>query len=217
MMRLIWSGTGAILTAEKCAACLTCVRICPHKVPVIQDGTVRIETARCQACGICTTECPAKAVAMMYHRENTMFRIIEAFSQKFAESKPAIIAFRCFQPGYASTLEQVLTPLPENIQIINVVCTAKVDMSYVLKGFEVGADGIFLTACPEGQCLHTIGNQFAQKRVEALKKQLDDLGLGSQRLEIFIIPPGDDVRFTEVAVEMTDRVKNLGQSPLRRR
>jgi len=57
-------GTVAHVDADKCAACLTCVRACPFDVPVIQDGVAHIEAAMCQGCGTCAAACPGKAIEL---------------------------------------------------------------------------------------------------------------------------------------------------------
>jgi heterodisulfide reductase subunit A-like polyferredoxin len=55
------------LNPEKCAACLTCVRVCPYNVPVInKEGVAEIEVAMCQGCGICASECPGKAIKLQH-------------------------------------------------------------------------------------------------------------------------------------------------------
>jgi len=59
-------GIVAVVDQDKCAVCLTCVRTCPFKVPVI-DYTVDaayIDPAKCQGCGVCVSECPAKAITL---------------------------------------------------------------------------------------------------------------------------------------------------------
>jgi heterodisulfide reductase subunit A-like polyferredoxin len=56
-----------VVDKEKCAACLSCVRICPYNVPVIDaEGAADIEIARCQGCGICASECPAQAISLQH-------------------------------------------------------------------------------------------------------------------------------------------------------
>jgi len=63
-------GIVAAVDAEKCAACLTCVRICPFGVPVISDeGKAVIDTSKCKGCGSCAAECPAKAIDIMHYRD----------------------------------------------------------------------------------------------------------------------------------------------------
>ena len=60
-------GVVSVVEPEKCAACLTCVRVCPYNVPVInQDGRAEIEVAMCQGCGICASECPGKAIKLQH-------------------------------------------------------------------------------------------------------------------------------------------------------
>ena len=58
------SGSVSVVDADLCAACLTCVRVCPYSVPRIEDGVATIDAAACQGCGVCAAECPAGAVAL---------------------------------------------------------------------------------------------------------------------------------------------------------
>jgi len=71
-------GVVAAVEPEKCTACLTCVRVCPYNVPVVDPtlagaggivGAARIEVAACQGCGICAADCPAGAIQLMHYRD----------------------------------------------------------------------------------------------------------------------------------------------------
>jgi heterodisulfide reductase subunit A-like polyferredoxin len=63
-------GVVARIEGEKCAACLTCVRVCPYEVPIINPkGEAEIEVARCQGCGACAAECPAKAIELQHYED----------------------------------------------------------------------------------------------------------------------------------------------------
>ncbi|MBW8000797.1 MAG: NAD(P)-binding protein [Planctomycetes bacterium] len=65
------SGIVSVVDPDKCAACLTCVRVCPYDVPKInEDGVAEIEKAMCHGCGICASECPAKAIELMHYKDN---------------------------------------------------------------------------------------------------------------------------------------------------
>ncbi len=56
----------ARVDADKCAACLVCVRACPFGVPYINaEGYSEIDPAKCHGCGVCASECPAKAIQIM--------------------------------------------------------------------------------------------------------------------------------------------------------
>ncbi len=63
-------GIVAKVEPEKCAACLTCVRVCPYSVPVINEkGEAEIDISKCKGCGTCVAECPAKAIDLMHYRD----------------------------------------------------------------------------------------------------------------------------------------------------
>jgi heterodisulfide reductase subunit A-like polyferredoxin len=60
-------GMVAAVEGEKCAVCLTCVRVCPYDVPFInEEGVAQIDAAKCQGCGSCAAECPGKAIQLQH-------------------------------------------------------------------------------------------------------------------------------------------------------
>ena len=73
-------GVVAEVDPDKCAACLTCVRVCPYEVPVIDLETkkAKIEAASCQGCGICVSECPVKAIVLHHYTDAQIFAKEEA-------------------------------------------------------------------------------------------------------------------------------------------
>ncbi|RLC64341.1 MAG: hypothetical protein DRI48_07690, partial [Chloroflexi bacterium] len=82
-------GVVARVDADKCVACLTCVRICPYDVPQVRAeftgvgeivGAAYIEPAQCHGCGICVSECPAKAIQLLHYRDAQIEAEIEALT-----------------------------------------------------------------------------------------------------------------------------------------
>jgi heterodisulfide reductase subunit A-like polyferredoxin len=66
-------GVIAVVEGEKCAACLTCVRVCPYSVPVINaKGEAEIDLAKCKGCGSCVAECPARAIELMHYKDHQL-------------------------------------------------------------------------------------------------------------------------------------------------
>jgi len=62
---LVEKGQAARVERDKCVACLTCVRVCPWDIPVIDAaGVADINVRECRGCGICAEECPARAIIM---------------------------------------------------------------------------------------------------------------------------------------------------------
>jgi heterodisulfide reductase subunit A-like polyferredoxin len=65
-------GVFAVVQPEKCAACLTCVRLCPFNAPRIVENVAQIEPVLCQGCGTCAGECPNKAIALQGYRDEQL-------------------------------------------------------------------------------------------------------------------------------------------------
>jgi len=86
---------------------------------------------------------------------------------------------------------------------------------YLLKSFQRGADGVYVAGCLEGNCHYLTGNLRARKRVEYIKKILDAIGIGGERLEMYNMSAAQGPRFVEIANEMTERIKKLGPNPIK--
>jgi heterodisulfide reductase subunit A len=90
--KILVGGVVAIVEGERCAACLTCVRLCPYSVPVINaKGEAEIDLAKCKGCGSCVAECPARAIELMHFRDGQLWAksqalIISEFGMRSAES-----------------------------------------------------------------------------------------------------------------------------------
>jgi len=133
--------------------------------------------------------------------------------------EPEITAFMCIYCGYmaADTASALRIEYPANVKLIKLPCTGKTDTKYLLKAFEDGADGVYVIACPKGNCHHVRGNERGELRVEHTKKILDDIGLGGERLNMYFLSGGQGKSFAEAAQEMTDRIRELGPNPLAKR
>ncbi|MBU0673713.1 MAG: 4Fe-4S dicluster domain-containing protein [Proteobacteria bacterium] len=58
-------GKVAWVERDLCVSCLTCVRICPWRIPAIDEkGVATIDARKCKGCGICPAECPAQAIRL---------------------------------------------------------------------------------------------------------------------------------------------------------
>jgi coenzyme F420-reducing hydrogenase delta subunit len=104
---------------------------------------------------------------------------------------------------------------PPDVRIIQVPCTGKVDILHLLTAFEEGADGVFVAGCLEGDCHFIEGNLRAKQRVKRVKEILEQVGLGSDRVEMFNLSAGQGGRFAEIVREMDQKIRELGPSPIR--
>ena len=131
--------------------------------------------------------------------------------------EPEITAFMCIYCAYmaADTAGAYRIPYPANVKLVKMPCTGKTDPRYILKAFEDGADGVYVVACPVGNCHHVRGNERAHARVARTRKILDDIGVGGERLDMFFVSGGQGAGFAEAARLMTDRIRALGPNPIK--
>ena len=106
---------------------------------------------------------------------------------------------------------------PTNGKVVKVPCTGRVDILLILKAFESGVDGVYLAGCLEGECHFLRGNLRAKKRVQYVKALLDEVGLGGGRVEMYNMSSAQGQRFAEVAREMTEKIRALGPSPVKKK
>ncbi|KKM09180.1 heterodisulfide reductase subunit MvhD [Clostridiales bacterium PH28_bin88] len=133
-----------------------------------------------------------------------------------AEFQPKIVAFCCYYCAYsaADLAGSMRLQYPPNIRLVEMPCSGKTDVRVLLEAFENGADGVYVAGCMEGDCHFLKGNIMAKRRVKALKKLLDEIGIGGERVEMFNLSSAMGPRFAEIAREFTERIRGLGPSPL---
>ena len=131
--------------------------------------------------------------------------------------EPEITAFYCIYCGYmaADTAGALQVQYPANVKFVRMPCTGKTDARYLLEAFEQGADGVYIVACPIGNCHHVRGNERGRARMQRAKKILDEIGLGGERLDMFFMSGSQAQAYANAAKTMTERVRKLGPNPLK--
>jgi len=125
--------------------------------------------------------------------------------------EPKIIAFCCSNCASAAAqiAEKAQWTLPENVRIIQLPCSGRLDVLHILKAFENGADGVYVVGCMSDSCQFKSGIQKAEKKVNYVKKVLSDIGMEPERLEIFSVGAGKANKFIEIAQMMVERLKGM--------
>lgn len=131
--------------------------------------------------------------------------------------EPQITAFYCIYCGYmaADTAGALMIQYPANVKFLRMPCTGKTDVRYILEAFEQGADGVYVVACPIGNCHHVRGNERGRARLRHAQKLLDDIGLSGERLGMFFMSGSQAQTFALAARTMNERVRKLGPNPLK--
>jgi coenzyme F420-reducing hydrogenase delta subunit len=91
------------------------------------------------------------------------------------------------------------------------MCTGRVDLAFVLRAFQQGADGVIVGGCWPGECHYvTEGNYDALGNMHMCKKLLRHIGLSPDRLRLEWIAASEGLRFAEVMSDFAGTLKDLG-------
>jgi len=99
---------------------------------------------------------------------------------------------------------------PPNIRIIRVPCSGRIDPLFVVKAFQVGADGVLIAGCHPGDCHYAEGNYHLRRRFALLRPFLDYLGIEKERFRLEWVSASEAKRFAQVVSSFTDEVRKLG-------
>ena len=128
---------------------------------------------------------------------------------------PKIVAFCCSNcaSSAADVAHKMGKTLPENVKLVQVPCTGRVEILHLLKPFENGVDGVYVAGCQEDSCQYLSGITKARKRVEHAKKILNELDIEPERIDVFSFSAARGQEFVDIAFEMIERLKTLGPLP----
>jgi F420-non-reducing hydrogenase iron-sulfur subunit len=91
------------------------------------------------------------------------------------------------------------------------MCSGRVDLSFVLRAFSKGIDGVFIGGCHLNECNYvTGGNYHALSMVLLCRKLMEHMGLFPERLRVEWVSSGEGIRFAEIMNDFAGALKELG-------
>ena len=99
----------------------------------------------------------------------------------------------------------------DELTTISLPCSGKIDIPYMVKAFETGADGVVLITCPKGQCHNLEGNMRAQKRTQAVDSLLEEVGLGKGRIIAVQFKDDNTEEVMKEVDKFRTKIRNLSQ------
>jgi len=126
--------------------------------------------------------------------------------------EPRIVGFLCNWCSYAGAdLAGVSRmKMAPNVRPIRVMCSGRVDPSFILKAFASGADGILIGGCHPGDCHYSEGNYKTLRRSILLKKMLKDQGIDPRRVRLEWISASEGEKYARIVDEFVLTIKELG-------
>ncbi|MBC7343929.1 MAG: hydrogenase iron-sulfur subunit, partial [Clostridia bacterium] len=123
-----------------------------------------------------------------------------------------IVGFLCNWCSYAGADLAGISRLqyPPNIRSIRVMCSGRVDPTFVFKALSEGADGVLIAGCHPGDCHYNHGNYNTLRRYPLMKKVLRQFGVEDDRVRLEWVSASEGNIFAQVVTDMTEKVRKLG-------
>lgn len=128
------------------------------------------------------------------------------------EFKPEIIAFLCKWCSYtgadlAGTSRMEYLP---NVRAIRVMCSGRIEPTFVLKAFREGADAVLICGCHPGDCHYQEGNYRCLRRFLFLQKYIQQMGIEPERLRLEWISASEGKQYAELINQYTQTITEMG-------
>ncbi len=126
--------------------------------------------------------------------------------------EPKIVGFLCRWCSYtgADLAGTSRIQYPPNVTPIRVMCSGRVDPTFIVKALADGADGVLVAGCHPGDCHYQEGNYKTLRRYPMLLKLLDQFGIERERVRLEWVSASEGERFAAVVKDLTEKVRALG-------
>jgi F420-non-reducing hydrogenase iron-sulfur subunit len=129
-----------------------------------------------------------------------------------AQFEPRIIAFLCRWCSYtgADLAGTSRIQYPPNVLPIRVMCSGRVDPTFVVNAFRKGADGVLICGCHPGDCHYNEGNYNMMRRFPLIRKLISQFGINPERVRLEWVSASEGDRYAEIVTEFTDQIRQMG-------
>ena len=128
------------------------------------------------------------------------------------EFNPRIIAFLCNWCSYtgADLAGTSRMEYKSNVRAVRVMCSGRIEPTFVLEAFVKGADGVLVCGCHPGDCHYQEGNYRCLRRFKLLQKYIVQMGIEKERLKLEWISASEGKQFAELINSFTETITDLG-------
>ncbi len=126
--------------------------------------------------------------------------------------EPVIIGFTCNWCSYraADLAGTARVKYPPNVRLIRLMCSGRLDPTFVIKAFASGADGVLITGCHPGECHYIEQNYKAMRRYLLLRRVLTQMGIEPERIKLVWASAAEGVKLAGEINAFVDDVRALG-------
>jgi coenzyme F420-reducing hydrogenase delta subunit/NAD-dependent dihydropyrimidine dehydrogenase PreA subunit len=182
--------------------------VCPYEAPELVEKTVdgqmdrvsEVDVNKCMGCGVCVAACPLGAIARPGVSNPEIVAQIPAGDALPAADGPNLVTFVCDWCLRADSDVSLLESYPDNVRVIHIPCTGRIDPEMALRALRSGIDGVLVCGCAPGECHYKRGTYVSSCKIGLLGRMLDQMsahaGFGSGR-----------VRFVQIGTQDRGRIR----------
>jgi F420-non-reducing hydrogenase iron-sulfur subunit len=126
--------------------------------------------------------------------------------------EPVIIGFTCNWCSYraadmAGTARMKYAP---NVRLIRLMCSGRLDPTFVFKAFAGGADAVLISGCHPGDCHYIEQNYKTLRRFHLMQRVLTQMGIEPGRLKLLWASAAEGAIFAREINAFVEQVRALG-------
>jgi coenzyme F420-reducing hydrogenase delta subunit/NAD-dependent dihydropyrimidine dehydrogenase PreA subunit len=191
-----------------CSGCGICVMTCPYEAPHLIEKEVNgmidrfseVDKEKCMGCGMCVAACPIGAIARPGVSNADVAGQIKI---KKVKGSPSLAVFVCDWSLREDEDVTLLESYPENVRVIHIPCSGRIDPLMALMALDSGIDGVMVCGCAPGECHYKRGNFVSTCKLSLLDRMFGQMDLADGR-----------VRFVQIGTQDRGRIRHEVDSML---
>ena len=126
--------------------------------------------------------------------------------------EPKILGIACNWCTYTGADLAGTTRLkyPQNVRTVRVMCSSRINPSFIIRALQLGADGVLVGGCHPGDCHYGTGNLYARRKLAITRRILEFAGMDPKRFRVEWISASEGKQYAEIVTEFVSEVKALG-------
>jgi quinol-cytochrome oxidoreductase complex cytochrome b subunit/coenzyme F420-reducing hydrogenase delta subunit len=164
----------ATVDPRNCNGCGQCVADCPfvaislvpHSSSQRYKLQAAVDPARCASCGICVGACPsstpfrsAAVLASGIEMPQLAMDMLRTRLRAALAARARYVVFGC------DCGAQLGAPAAKDVVVFRLPCIGMLPPAFIDYALRRGANGVLVSACPEGDCAYRLGTRWTAQRI----------------------------------------------------